>query len=46
MIDTTPADVTLPAKSPAVPAAVDVMSEKFCTAPTDGAPVAKASAWM
>ena len=33
----TPAVVIVPAKSPAVPAAVDTWSEKLLTAPTDGA---------
>ena len=33
----TPAVVIVPARSPAVPAAVDTWSEKLLTAPTDGA---------
>ena len=42
----TEADVTEPAKLPATPAAVEVTLEKLPTAPTDGAEVGTASAWM
>ena len=41
---TTPADVNVPAKEPATPAAVEVTLEKFPTAPTEGAEVWTASA--
>ena len=41
-----PALVTVPAKSPAVPAAKEVWSDRFPTAPTLGAAVGTASAWV
>ena len=40
----TPALVTVPAKSPALPAAYEVWSDRFPTAPTAGAEVGTASA--
>ena len=39
-----PSEAMVPAKSPAVPAAVDVILEKLGTAPTDTADVGTASA--
>ena len=39
-----PALVTIPAKSPAAPAAYEVWSDRLPTAPTDGAEVGTASA--
>ena len=41
-----PSEAMLPAKSPAVPEAVDVILEKLGTAPTDTAEVGTASAWV
>ena len=44
VIVNTPWLVIVPARLPAVPAAVEVTLEKFPTAPTDGAEVGTASA--
>ena len=46
VIVVTPADVIVPARSPAVPAAVDVICEKLGTAPTVAALCGTASAWV
>ena len=41
-----PSEAIVPARSPAVPADVDVIVEKLGTAPTDTAEVGTASAWV
>ena len=46
VIEFTPALVTDPASEPATPMAVEVTLEKLPTAPTDGAEVGTASAWI
>ena len=46
VIETVPELVIDPAKSPAVPAAKEVWSDRFPTAPTLGAAVGTASAWV